>query len=86
VDVIEGSSYNQLDNALKDCKKSHDLSPDDSVASYNFACVYSRQNNIDLAFEYLTKAIKMDPESAQHARNDLLGLLTDPRSADLLSE
>ena len=84
--TIRVFTSDELDLASGDCRKSLDLNPDNADALYNFACIFSKQNNTDKALEHLSRAIELNPSSAQQARNDLdlQRLREDTRGQELL--
>ncbi len=68
-----GVSYfrlNQFKSALGAFTKATKLNPEDSVAFYNMACVYSREGRQDLAWSSLKHAIQLDPSLEITARDD----------------
>ncbi|GEM_PF-2083170 len=77
----------ELDLAYKDCNKSLELNPKNVDATYNLACVLSRQNNVNAALEYLGKAVELSTDAIRQSQTDpdLQNLRDDPRSHELLS-
>lgn len=60
----------QLDNALESVNKGIELMPGDPVGIYNRACIYCLKANKANALADLKKAIGMNPQFKQQAKND----------------
>lgn len=68
-----GISYfrmNDLDTALKHFNHALKLDPNDAVAFYNKACVFSRQGKSEKALKSLKKALEIDPSLQEEALRD----------------
>ena len=60
----------RYEDALYSFDRAVSLNPDKDEAWYNQACIYSQQNNIDLAVEHLAQAIKLNPKNQEIAKID----------------
>lgn len=63
-------NLNRYQEALQSYDQALELKPDYDQAWYLKALVYSLQNNVDLAIENLTRAIKLNPECREAAKTD----------------
>jgi tetratricopeptide (TPR) repeat protein len=78
----------KLDEALPIHMKAAEFNATKAVASYNAACVYARQNNVEEAIAWLTKAVGARFNDANTMQNDsdLASVRSDGRFAQLLEE
>jgi tetratricopeptide (TPR) repeat protein len=60
----------RYEEALQSYDKALESNPDDDQAWYNQACIYSQQDNIDLAVKHLAQAIRLNPKDRGMAKTD----------------
>jgi predicted esterase len=85
--LIRAAEAKDYDKALKLALKANKLA-DNSLTSYNVACMYSLKKNKDKAFEYLERSVKqgnfpMDLAAQMEQDSDLDNLREDPRYAKI---
>jgi hypothetical protein len=63
-----------------------EIKPDDAGTYYNKACCYALHNQINLALEFLPKAIESDAKYLEMAKidSDFDSILDDPRFQALI--
>lgn len=83
-----GLTYDELkdyEKALADYDKAIELNPEDATAYYNFACIKSIMGEIDIAFDYLKKAIERGQDKAWAWEDeDLDNLQIDERFEEIV--
>jgi len=74
------------EKAIASYDKAIEIKPDYASAYYNKACCYALQNQIDLALEFLPKAIELDAKFLEMAKtdNDFDSIRDDPRFQALI--
>ena len=56
--------------AIESYDKAIEFKPDDASTWYNKACCYSLVGNVELAIEYLQKAMQLDSKYIEMAKTD----------------
>ena len=88
IDHLEEDRYDAGIAAFERCLE---LRPEDAVSAYNIACGHALKQELDPAFEWLSKSAEMgfgnDPDNIVHAETrdpDLASLRGDPRFAPII--
>jgi tetratricopeptide (TPR) repeat protein len=76
----------KYEEAIASYDKALKIKPNQHKAYYNKACCYALQNQIDLALEFLPKAIELDAKLLEMAKtdNDFDSIRDDPRFQTLI--
>ncbi len=84
--AIELVKAERIDEAKDECKRAIELSPDDSLMSYNVACLYSRLGEKRQGIEHLQKAIKQGYTNFEWLRRDpdLNNIQNEPEFIELM--
>ena len=86
--AIELVKAKKIDEAKDECKRAIELSPDDSLMSYNVACLYSRLGEKKQGIAYLQKAIDQGYTNFEWLKRDpdLNSIQNEPEFIDLMKD
>ena len=86
--AIELVKVGKIDEAKDECKRAIELSPDDSLMSYNVACLYSRLGEKKQGIEYLQKSIKQGYTNFEWLKRDpdLNNIQNEPEFLELMKD
>ena len=86
--AIDLVKIGRIEDAKNECKRAIELSPDDSLMSYNVACLYSRLGEKKQGLEYLQKSIKQGYTNFEWLKRDpdLNNIQSEPEFIELMKD
>ena len=86
--AIDLVKIGRIEEAKNECKRAIELSPDDSLMSYNVACLYSRLGEKKQGLVYLQKSIKQGYTNFEWLKRDpdLNNIQNEPEFIELMKD